>query len=347
MLTTSHSFIHEYSLFDEVFDALESCKKEADVIFYNYGKAKDNNSVASFFEGTSDDFVMEQEAQGVLAKIGNLIVGLIKKITDFLKGISEKIFGSSKQLQTDAEIVSKMCAEHPELKDTIARGINEEWFTYKDVAAFEKDTVALIAMLEKNAIDHRTFREKFAAIADKFKKSAAPIITIGGTAAAVFGILPKLAKGCKEAKDTVGNFNKHLNDFKEKVDSKYSSDDDINKAQAIMSVMSEAINLTTGECKDRTKGQGAIGGFFSKLANGKVGKALHLDDDSKADRKDAAKKRVSDREAAIADKKAQEEADAKAARQKKIADDVADEKYKKEQRKAAGLSTDNGGKKKK
>ena len=44
-----------------------------------------------------------------------------------------------------------MCAEHPELKDTIARGINEEWFTYKDVAAFEKDTVALIAMLEKNA----------------------------------------------------------------------------------------------------------------------------------------------------------------------------------------------------
>lgn len=305
MITTNYEYIHEYSLFDDMFDFLESTKKEIDIAVINYNTKKRQLEMKSFFEGTLDaEMIIEAEGQGVLAKIGNTVMALIKKIRDFISKIGDKILGNTRIIKSDVEIVNQMIAQNPELKTKVANGINNEWFTYKDIAAYEKDIVGLITMLEKKAIDHQTFMDRVKAATTKFNNSAKPIIATGCTIAALIGIVPKVAKSCASAKQSMQKLSKDVEEFRDRVDRNYS-EKDVNMAHAVLNALSNAIGIGTKECQERTAGQGKLASFISSFKNGKIGKAIHVDDEhrdarhakafsKRADKSDKAQQRADD-----------------------------------------------------
>lgn len=266
-MTTCQSYINEYSFFDEVYDVLESAEKELVIAMYDYENAKRQIALNSFFESSNfedEDIMLEKEGEGILTKIGNMVITILKTLANAIKGVTDKIFSNTNKMKTDVEIVNQMMSEHPEFAKEVAKGISQEWFTYKDIAQFEKDTVGLINMLEKNAIDHQTFMDKFKNACNKFKESASPIITVGTTIASVIGVVGKVGKACKDGKSTLLSFNKTMEEFKERVDKNYT-EHDVSKARAIMNAMSNAIGLTTKECNDRVASQGKFSSWIASI----------------------------------------------------------------------------------
>lgn len=266
-MTTCQSYINEYSFFDAVYDVLESTEKELTVTMYDYENAKRQITLNSFFENSDSEdeaIMLEKEGEGILSKIGNMVVNILKALADAIKSVTDKIFGNTNKMKDDVEIVNQMMTEHPELAKEVAKGIREEWFTYKDVSQFEKDITGLINMLEKNAIDHETFLDKIKNACNKFNDSAKPIITAGTTVASAIGVVGKVGKACKEGKSALVSFNKTAEEFKERVDKNYT-EHDVNKAKAIMNAISNAIGLTTKECNDRVAGQGKFSSWIASI----------------------------------------------------------------------------------
>lgn len=339
MLTTSHSFIHEYSMYDEVLEVLERADNAIKVAFFDFDKKQKDHSVESFFENGNDTYFLEQEKEGLLAKVGKLIVGLIEALGKFIKELGEKIFGTGKKLQTDAEIVTKMVAENPGLAENIKRGISEEWFSYADLAAYEKDMVGLQIMVEKNAMDHKTAKEKRKEKREKHLATAKTVLATGTTVVGILALIPKAVKAWKDNKEVVDRAKGRLSEYKEKLDKKILDGEDSAKIMAEYESYKEYTADVIKAMNDQGKKMNFLSEFFHKIASGAKFSAAKSDDKRNKQRADDAK--------AASDAAAKADEDAKKARQKKIDDDIADEKYKKEQRKAAGLSTDNGGKKKK
>lgn len=264
-MKTSHAYINEYSFLDEVLEAVESAERDIQIAFYDYSKNKRAIENKSFFEYVENAGLMvEKEGTSFLAKIGNAVMTIINKIASFLKTITDKITKNNEKIKDDVEIVNQMVARNPQLKNQVAKGIKEEWFTYKDVAAFEKDTIGLINMLEQNRIDHRTFREKFEDMSKKFADSAKPIITIGTTVGAVLGAVGHIVGAPSKAKKCLSSFHNKSKDFKKDLDTKYS-EKDTNKAQAISWALGKAVGLITTETSTREASQGFLSSILGVL----------------------------------------------------------------------------------
>lgn len=290
MVTTSNSYIHEYSFFDDVFDCLNESVKDVTVAMGWYNIKKHQLESKMMFESSSDvDYkvLLEKEGEGVLAKIGNAVMSIINKITAFIKKFTDKITGNMKLGKSDEEKVNQILAQHPELKNQVVEGIDKEWFTVADVAKFEKDVVGLIQMLNKNAIDHQTFMDKFKAKCKAFTDSAAPILGATTTVIGFMKILPEIHKAAKGTKDAISAFRGTCEKFKDDVDRNYS-ENDANKAQAIMNALSQAIGLTTKECQRSANMQSRWSSWASKFCNSALGKAMHADDASRDKRHNAA-----------------------------------------------------------
>jgi hypothetical protein len=238
--------------------------------------------------------------------------------------------------------VNDILAKNPQLKKQVAEGIKKEWFTYRDVAAYEKDVAGLINMLDQKAIDNATFLDRMSKAADKFNKSAAPIISVGCTIAGLVTLVPKMLKGCKETTDFLGSMNGQLEKIKEETENNRTdkNQDHITaKVNAIRTVISGA----TEECQKRNKAQEFAHNIFKAFKNSALGKAAKLDDASvqaHADDVNANGGSPNTRKtAADAQQAQQEEEEAKKARQKKIDDEISDKAYRK-QREAESYDAD-------
>lgn len=321
MTMTSNSYINEYSFFDDVFDCLNESVKDVSVAVGFYNIKKHQLESKMMFESSSDtDYkvLLEKEGEGVLAKIGNAVVNLINKITSFIKKFTDKITGNIKVGKSDEEKVNQILAQHPELKNQVVEGIDKEWFTVADVAKFEKDVIGLIQMLNKNAIDHQTFMDKFKARCKAFTDSAAPILGATTTVIGFMKILPEIHKAAKGSRDAIAAFKGTCEKFKDDVDRNYG-EAEVNKAHAIMNALSQAIGLTTKECQKSATMQSRWSTWASKFCNSGLGKVMKVDDSSVQARRDEAKNRQYQKTSTAAQQAAQ----------RRVADDTTRQNIKK------------------
>jgi predicted DNA-binding ArsR family transcriptional regulator len=323
-MKTNQAFINEYKYIDMMNEVVYNCQKEAAMALYEFNNARRNAELTSFFESSDMEIIMEKENEGFFAKIGNAITKLINQIAEFLTNITNTILGNTKLIKSDEEKVSIILKEHPDLKNTVCKGLKEEWFTYKDIAAYEKDIAGLINMLEQNKIDHKEFSDKIADAEKKFNASAKPIINMAASISTLLLIIPKVTKSCAEAKKSVSTISEMAEKFKKNVDTNYGVHDQ-DKVTSILNAIAQAAGITTKECSDRTKGQSFIYKTLNKITNGKYGDSVE-------------KKKNNARINAIFND-AQRENDELDAEKEKIRKEADMEVYKNKVRKEKGLKT--------
>lgn len=229
-MKTSAAYIHEYSILDDVNESLSEAISNINEASYKYNCMKRDFELKSFFEQTSTDVFMEKEAMGFFEKIGNAIMKIIKKIADTIAKFTSKFFNKEKEMKTDEEIVTQIITENPELKKAVCQGINEKWFTYKDVAGYQKDIVGLVQMLEQQTISHKAFREKCLESMEKFKTSGQAIIGAGTTVAGLLAVIPKIHHAFKQNKSVSEDCKKVLNNLKTKIDSRKYINNPVNES---------------------------------------------------------------------------------------------------------------------
>lgn len=209
-MKTCTSYIHEYDLTDdlnativETCNILEQASVDYDNLIHKY-------ELVSFFEENVDDEEFITEKEGIFTRIGNGVINLIKKIGEIIKNITTKITGKSDGADKDKATVDVMLARHPEYRNDVIEGIQKEWFTFKDIAKYEKDIVGLTLQLEQHKIDHATFSTKCKLALERFNESAAPIEAVSTTISKLLEALGKIFKELKEGKSSLSNIKKAL-----------------------------------------------------------------------------------------------------------------------------------------
>lgn len=280
-MRTSVMFINEYSLSDSVIECAEEVVASVMSAAWDYENHKRDIELRAVLESADTTAVLlEKEGQGFLASVGNAIMTLIHKVEEFLKKITDVLFGSLKKNKDEVEIVTKLITQYPELRKTVCKGLSEDWFTYKDIAAYEKDVCGLIQMLEKHTIDHQTFKDRIKNAMDRFNDSAQPLASAVKNIEDLVDFIPRVHKGATESKEAVKSFRDMLKKFKKDVDHNYA----IQGANAIKSVfnaLGQAVGLCSKECEHRVKCTSKLGKFISKINNSKLATRLKLDDASR------------------------------------------------------------------
>jgi hypothetical protein len=284
MATTNAAYIKEFSLFDEVMTYIHECDEDVMNSYVEYTALLHKADMESFFEAEDPKTKEEvsEKKESFFAKIGNHILKLIEKITKFISAITEKILSFVKKSETDEEKVDKLLKQHPELKNQVVEGINKEWFTYKDVATYEKDVVGLCKMLEQSKIDHKTFMQKLSDAAKKFNDSAAPILGAATTVIGFIGLAGKLKKSADDSKNALSSWKKKLTEFSSTV--KGYKEEDASTIQAIFSAYNEISAAKMDDARKHTAAIGNYDGFLGNLLNSKLGTKLGLDDQSRRER---------------------------------------------------------------
>ena len=217
-MKTNYKYIHEFDIIDEFYEDSNAILESLQNDIHDYYKAKS-----------------EAELEELLHFLSLLIL------------IVNKIFHRSEKIESDVDIVNKMIIEHPEIRDAVVKGIKEEWFTYRDVVAYEKDVVQLMIMLEKEQISHKKFKEKVGEKTDKFISGGKKIALIGGTVAALMLIVPKTLsayKQCKKAGNEIANTMKKSKGKAKNIKESASGDDSyIQTQEALLSGGANAYNI--------------------------------------------------------------------------------------------------------
>lgn len=215
MAMTSPAFIHENDDLENLNDAIDVFMQEVTSIENDLYTDLHRLDMQAYFEATTNaEEKIAKAKKNAFARIGDAILKLIQKVREFLERMLEKINIFKKKQAPAEEIVTKMLKDHPELKSQILNGLNKEWFTVKDVAAFEKDVVGLINMLNSNAIDHATFKEKFDMRLNKFHQSASPVVAVSNDAGSVARAISSMFSACGNTRKAIINFTKFLKDGK-------------------------------------------------------------------------------------------------------------------------------------
>ena len=278
-MKTNTAYIHEYSMLDDINETLSDAITSINEASYEYDRAKRDFELKTFFEDSSPDLFTEAEKAGIFERIGNAIIKIIKKIGEVLSKFTDKFLHRSKEIQTDEEIVNQIATEHPELKSTICKGINKEWFTYRDIAKYQKDIIGLTNMLEQQTIDHRTFKEKCSEAFNNFNKSGTAIIATGTTIVGLLSIVPKVHSAFQKNKKVLNESKGILEKLKSKIGANKSKDDALgfvkestgSLSPEIVSVIvkefSKAVSVITGELNRVIASQGNIGEVLKNFIN--------------------------------------------------------------------------------
>lgn len=283
-MRTNAMFINEYSLSDSVIECAEEVVASVMSAAWDYENHKRDIELRAVLESADTTAILlEKEGQGFLASVGNAIMTLIHKVEEFLKKITDVLFGSLKKNKDEVEIVTKLITQYPELKTVICKGLNEEWFTYKDIAAYEKDVCGLIQMLEKKSIDHQTFKDKLKKAMDKFNDSAQPLVTAAKNVGDLLGFIPKVHEHATNGKKAMQSLSSTLKTFKKNVDHNYGKQE-AGVIKSIVNALGQAVGLCSKECEYRVKSTSKLGWYIHKLSNSKIGTLLKLDDVSRSGR---------------------------------------------------------------
>lgn len=285
MPSTSVSYINEYFESDRLADNINDALMLLEGAFADYTAEMDRLDLKDFFEGTDSSDKKEEKKGGILHAIGSAVIAILSSLADFIRNITGKIGGSSKELKEDQDKLNKILDDNPYLRDQVVEGLKEEWFTVKDVVQYEKDISGLIHMLNENKISHQAFLDKLGEKTEKFNRSGTSILSAGKTLAAIIALPLIIVSSCKEAKQACQSLHKAISDFKAKAAKNY-----VEKEQGIMksviNALGNAVGLTTKECEFRVKAEERTEGIIHKLANSKLGKFMKVDDESSETRRD-------------------------------------------------------------
>lgn len=151
------------------------------------------------------------EATNVFEKIGNAIIAIFKKFSEFIDRISDKIKNASFKKKSDIEKMEALIKEHPELSDDIIAKFNNGDLVLSDAKSLKEVEGLydeLIRMAKDSKVDSNTFKGKVNAFKKKLKESDQSAIVKGAkSAAAVISAgtailtLSKLIKDVQKNKD--------------------------------------------------------------------------------------------------------------------------------------------------
>lgn len=273
-MKTCQLYINEYKLYDDLYEIIESTYKEVNLAVYDHERSDRNLELKSFFEKKKNDNNIEpanqsdkvKSKEGFLAKIGNAMIRLLNGIKKMIQNFTEKIFPQSEKIKDDVEVVKEIIEKHPELGKQICEGIDKEWFTYRDVSKFEKDLVGLMRMLEKQAIDHKTFMQKFTDSCRKFQDSGKIIVAAGFTLANLLLIVPRVLGAVKTMKKDNESFKDIVTDFNNKLEKNYTQNG-APYVQSVVNALGQALGLISHEAQVRQKGQSFLSKLLQNLKN--------------------------------------------------------------------------------
>ena len=272
MICTSHGYIHEYAIFDDITECLTECFNVIDSQANNLDRIDHELELRSVLEaGFSDvDVVFEAEKESILAKIGNSIIAIIENVKKFIKHIAETLFGSKKDDEDAEAKLNRILKENPALKQEIIDGLDKEWFTIGDIAKYEKDVLGLTKMLQQNAIDHETFKQRMARSLQSFNESIKPIGTAATTIVVLVTFIPKLMGSIVDTRKALTNITGALakiNDTKEELFL-----DGASKFRAVVGAYQEACGVCIDYIKQQMKKKGMLTKMRDKIINSKLGK---------------------------------------------------------------------------
>ena len=187
-----YSYIHEYDDYDSAILAAHNLQKDVAVAMFEYEQAEQLAMKKVMFESANYDVLMEEARENVFVKIGKALTDLIKKITDFLKGIFDKVFNRKKNQEREKNIAiaKQFLAKHPEQRDTIISAMERGDMELKDVAQYARDVEQVIKLAERQDLEADTLNNKVNEVCKKID-NAAPINvakTLGTIGAAIGGV---------------------------------------------------------------------------------------------------------------------------------------------------------------
>ena len=147
----------------------------------------------------TDDAVNEKKKQGILAKIGDVVMGAIKKLIGIMDTFVQKFQEFVWSRKSDDRKIDELIRLHPRLKDEIVahkKDLNLQ--DIKSVNDILNGTYSVINQINKGKISEPEAKSKFDKLVDFAKNKATPILSTA-TAVITFTVaanelLPKMTK---------------------------------------------------------------------------------------------------------------------------------------------------------
>lgn len=147
----------------------------------------------------TDDAVNEKKKQGILAKIGDAVMGAIKKLIGIMDTFVQKFQEFVWSRKSDDRKIDELIRLHPRLKDEIVahkKDLNLQ--DIKSVNDILNGTYSVINQINKGKISEPEAKSKFDKLVDFAKNKATPILSTA-TAVITFTVaanelLPKMTK---------------------------------------------------------------------------------------------------------------------------------------------------------
>ena len=276
MICTSYGYIHEYAIFDDITECLTECFNVIDSQANNLDRIDHELELRSVLEAgfSNADVIFEAEKESILAKIGNTIIAIIDKVKKFIKHIAETLFGSKKDDEDAEAKLNRILKENPALKQEIIDGLDKEWFTIGDIAKYEKDVLGLTKMLQQNAIDHETFKQRMARSLQSFNESMKPVGTAATTIIILVTFVPKLMGSIVDARKALTNITGALAKINETKEELFL--DGASKFRATVGAYQEACGVCIDYIKQQMKKKSMLAKFRDKIINSEFGKKTGL-----------------------------------------------------------------------
>ena len=142
----------------------------------------------------TNDAVNEKKKQGILAKIGEAVMGAIKKLLGIMETFSQKIQEFVWSRKSDDRRIDELIRLHPRLKDEIVA--NKDHLNVQDIKSVNdilNGTYSVIDQINKGKISEPEAKSQFDKMIDFAKNKLTPLIATG-TAAITFAVAVKEMK---------------------------------------------------------------------------------------------------------------------------------------------------------
>ena len=234
-MKTCAAFIHEYDAYDDFEEACYEFDRELAVAEFELAKAYHAADMNIFFEGEEGDANAKkaEASDSFLAKIGKMIQSLIESIGKLIESFTGKIANIGKTARTDKEKIEAILAKRPELAKDINVGLEKGWYTERDVASFEKDTLGLLKLVEQGKMDHKTFSQRINDMFKKFNEGAGEPAQACKNVKEILSIAPTVMDHCSKTQRHLQESKSSMSKFFEELKKNKTADNNYFQAAAL------------------------------------------------------------------------------------------------------------------
>lgn len=234
-MKTCAAFIHEYDAYDDFEESCYQFDRELAVAEFELAKAYHAADMNIFFEGEEGDANAKkaEASDSFLAKIGKMIQSLIESIGKVIESFTGKITNIGKNVRTDKEKIEAILAKRPELAKDINVGLEKGWYTEKDVASFEKDTLGLLKLVEQGKMDHKTFAQKIGDSIKKFNEATGEPAQACKNVKELFSVVPSVMDNCSKTQKSLNESKGRLTKFFDEIKNNKTANNNYFQAAAL------------------------------------------------------------------------------------------------------------------